>query len=182
MSHLILCGTWARSSWSDDYPFGWTEGEWSECERFVREDWGKPVSDADSPGVHDQTFRSWYATLMRQGASPLAILFLGEMSRAVDVRSLLPRVAVPALVVHRIGDRVVDVANGRYLAERIPDARWVELQGDDFVLWAGDLVALADEMEEFLTGRRIGPGGHEGRRDGHVHRRGGFHDASRSAR
>ena len=157
VSHLILCGTWARSSWSEDYPLGWTEEEWSEFERFVREDWGKPARDAASPDEHDEAFRSWYATLMRQGASPRAVLLLGEMSRAVDVRSLLPRVAVPTLVMHRTGDRVVDVGNGRYLAERIPDARWVELPGDDFVLWAGDMDAIADEMEEFLTGRRIGP-------------------------
>jgi class 3 adenylate cyclase len=157
VSHLILCGTWARSSWSEDYPLGWTEEEWSEFERFVREDWGRPARDAASPGEHDEAFRSWYATLMRQGASPRAVLLLGEMSRVVDVRSLLPRVAVPTLVMHRTGDRVVDVGNGRYLAERIPEARWVELPGDDFVLWAGDMDAIADEMEEFLTGRRIGP-------------------------
>jgi class 3 adenylate cyclase len=157
VSHLILCGTWARSSWSEDYPLGWTEEEWSDFERFVREDWGKPAREAASPGVHDEAFRSWYATLMRQGASPRAVLLLGEMSRAVDVRSLLPRVSVPTLVMHRIGDHVVEVGNGRYLAERIPDARWVELPGDDFVLWAGDMDAIADEMEEFLTGRRIGP-------------------------
>jgi class 3 adenylate cyclase len=79
------------------------------------------------------------------------------MSRAVDVRSLLPAVAVPTLVMHRAGDPVVEVENGRYLAERIPGARWVELLGEDFVLWAGDLDTIADEMEEFLTGHRIGP-------------------------
>ena len=105
---------------------------------------------------HDEAFRNWYATLMRQGASPRAILLLGEMSKAVDVRSLLPRVAVPTLVMHRSGDRVVEVESGRYLAEHIPDARWVELAGEDFILWAGDLDTIADEMEEFLTGRRIG--------------------------
>jgi class 3 adenylate cyclase len=159
VSRLVLCGTWARSSWSDDYPFGWSEEDWSRFERFVREDWGKPESPHEdaSPGVHDEAFRSWYATLTRQGASPRAVLLLAEMSRTVDVRPLLPRVAVPTLVMHRIGDRVVDVENGRYLAERIPGARWVELPGEDFVLWAGDLDAIADEMEEFLTGRRIGP-------------------------
>ena len=158
VSHLILCGTWARSARSDDYPYGWTDEDWSDFVRFVREDWGKPESprDAAMPGHQDEAFRSWYAGLMRQGASPRAILLLGEMSRAVDVRSLLPRVAVPTLVMHRVGDRVVEVENGRYLAERIPGARWVELQGEDFVLWAGDLDAIADEMEEFLTGRRIG--------------------------
>src|SRR5262249_11475818 len=72
------------------------------------------------------------------------------------VRPLLPKVSVPTLVMHRTGDRVVEVGNGHYLAERIPDARWVELTGDEFLLWAGDLDAIADETEEFLTGRRIG--------------------------
>jgi class 3 adenylate cyclase len=159
VSHLILCGTWARSSRSEDYPFGWTDEDWSEFERFVREDWGKAdVSrDAAMSAARDEAFRNWYATLMRQGASPRAILLLAEMSRAVDVRSLLPRVAVPTLVMHRIGDRVVEVESGRYLADRIPGARWAELEGDDFVVWAGDMDAIADEIEEFLTGRRIGP-------------------------
>ena len=157
VSHLILCGTWAKSTRSDDYPFGWTDGDWADFERSVREDWGRSAREAALPGSYDEAFLSWYAALMRQGASPRAILLLGEMSRAVDVRPLLSRVAVPTLVMHRVGDRVVEVGNGRYLAQQIPGARWVELAGDDFVLWAGDLDAIADEMEEFLTGRRIGP-------------------------
>jgi class 3 adenylate cyclase len=159
VSHLILCGTWARSSWSDDYPIGWKDEDWEAFERYVRDDWGKIGSprEAVSSRSEDEAFRSWYATLMRQGASPRAVLLLGEMSRAVDVRPLLPEVAVPTLVMHRVGDTVVEVENGRYLAERIPGARWVELPGEDFVLWAGDLDTIADEMEEFLTGHRIGP-------------------------
>ena len=158
VSHLILCGTWATSTRSEDYPYGWTDEDWSEFERFVREDWGKPERQRDAalPGVYDEAFRDWLATLSRQGASPRAMLLLGEMSRAVDVRSLLPRVAVPTLVMHRTGDRVVEVENGRYLADRIPGAQWVELAGEDFVLWAGDMDTIAEEMEEFLTGRRIG--------------------------
>lgn len=78
------------------------------------------------------------------------------MTRAVDVRPLLPRVAAPTLVMHRTGDRVNPVEMGRYLADRIPDARWVELPGDDFNLWSGDIDTLGDEIEEFLTGRRSG--------------------------
>jgi class 3 adenylate cyclase len=158
VSHLILCDTWARSTRNDDYPYGWTDEDWSEFERFVREDWGRPESPRDVAvsGAHDEAFRNWYATLMRQGASPRAVLLLAEMSKAVDVRLLLPRVAVPTLVMHRAGDRVVEVESGRYLAERIPGARWVELTGEDFILWAGDLDTIADEMEEFLTGLRIG--------------------------
>ena len=156
VSHLILCGSWARSSRADDYPFGWTDEDWSDFERYVREDWGKPETPRNEVSSGDEAFRTWYSTLLRQGASPRAVLLLSEMSRAVDVRPLLPDVTVPTLVMHRAGDRVVEVGNGRYLAERIPGARWVELPGDDFVLWAGDLDAIADEMEEFLTGRRIG--------------------------
>jgi class 3 adenylate cyclase len=157
VSHLILCGAWATSSRKDDYPFGWTDDDWAEFEHYVRTDWGKPASPREViASSDDAAFQSWYATLMRQGASPRAVLLLAEMSRAVDVRPLLPRIDVPTLVMHRVGDSVVPVDNGRYLAERIPGARWVELPGDDFVLWAGDLDAIADEIEEFLTGRRLG--------------------------
>ncbi len=161
ISSLILLGTFAKGSWSEDYPMGPTDDEWLEFERWVRDDWGKeaatlPFNVAPSR-VDDDEFRRWWATLMRLGASPRAILLLGEMTRAVDVRELLTHVTVPTLVMHRAGDLVNDVAHGRYLAERIPEARWVELPGDEFALWAGDMTGLADEVEEFLTGQRSGP-------------------------
>jgi class 3 adenylate cyclase len=159
VSHLILIGTYAKGGWSEDYPLGWREEEWSNFERFVRDEWGKNESLGEvAPSVAgDEGFRRWYSSLMRQGASPRAVLLLAEMTRGVDVRDLLPGLTVPTLVMHRVGDRVNDVGHGRYLAERIPGARWVGLPGEDFVLWAGDTDSIADEVEEFLTGRRIGP-------------------------
>ena len=159
VSHLVLCGTFAKGGWTEDYPFGWKERDWQDFERFVRDEWGRDESSNDvaPSAAGDDGFRRWYSTLMRQGASPRAVLLLAEMTKAVDVRDLLPGIAVPTLVMHRVGDRVNDVGHGRFLAERIPGARWVELPGDDFVLWAGDTGAIADEVEEFLTGRRIGP-------------------------
>ena len=158
VSRLILCGTYAKASWSEDYPIGWTDEEWAEFRQFVKDDWGttKRIEDAAPSLARDEAFRQWYATLMRVGASPRAVLLLGEMTSSVDVRPLLPRVAVPTLVMHRIGDRLNSVEHGRYLAERIPGARWVELPGEDFALWAGDTDTLVDEVEEFLTGRRGG--------------------------
>jgi class 3 adenylate cyclase len=57
---------------------------------------------------------------------------------------------------HRVGERINQVALGRFLADRIPGARWVELPVDDFLFWAGDTDTIADEVEEFLTGRRGG--------------------------
>jgi class 3 adenylate cyclase len=126
----------------------------------VREDWGTTQrEELVAPSMAgDRAFLQWSATLMRLGASPRAILLLGEMTKTVDVRALLPQIAVPTLVMHRIGDRINEVDHGRYLADRIPGARWVELPGDDFLLWAGDTDGIVDEIEEFLTGRRGGAG------------------------
>ncbi len=159
VTSLILCGTYAKASWSDDYRAGWTDEEWSDFQRWVRDDWGKEADSLENVApsrVDDNEFGRWWATLMRLGASPRAVLLLGEMTKSVDVRDLLPRLTVPTLVMHRVGDRVNEIAQGRYLAERIPGARWVELPGEDFALWAGDLTALAEEIEEFLTGHRSG--------------------------
>jgi class 3 adenylate cyclase len=155
---LILCGTYAKASRSDDYPLGWTDEEFADFRQFVRDDWGttERMENIAPSMVGDQPFLRWCATLSRVGASPRAILLLGEMTRSVDVRPLLPQIAVPTVVMHRIGDRINEVDHGRYLAERIPGARWVELPGDDFLLWAGDIDTIADEVEEFLTGRRGG--------------------------
>ena len=160
MSSLVLCGTYARARWSEDYPIGWTDEDWNDFERSVRERWGTTSDeriDLVAPSMAgDEAFRRWLAELMRQGASPRAVLLLGEMTRGVDVRELLPRISVPTLVVHRVGDRINPIAHSRHLAERIPGARFVELPGDDFILWAGDTDAIVDEVEEFMTGHRGG--------------------------
>ena len=155
---LILCGTYAKASRSDDYPWGWTVEEFADFRRFVRDDWGTTERmERIAPSMTgDQAFLQWSATLSRVGASPRAIMLLGEMTMSVDVRPLLSQIAVPTLVMHRIGDRVNEVEHGRYLAEQIPGARWVELPGDDFLFWAGDTDVIVDEVEEFLTGRRGG--------------------------
>ena len=155
---LILLGTYAKAGWSEDYPFGWTEEAFADFQRSVKAGWGKTESvESTAPSmVDDPAFLQWAATLMRAGASPRAVLLLAEMTGSVDVRSLLPQVAVPTLVMHRAGDKVNAVAHGRYLADRIPGARWVELPGEDFLLWAGNTDIIADEVEEFVTGRRSG--------------------------
>ena len=77
-----------------------------------------------------------------------------EMINALDVRAVLPAIRVPTLIMHRRGDRLIDVSNARYLAEQIPGARYVELPGNDHIYFAGDADALLDEIEEFVTGAR----------------------------
>jgi class 3 adenylate cyclase len=76
------------------------------------------------------------------------------MNKQIDVRPILSAVRVPTLVVHRTGDRTIRLAQGRYLAEHIPGARFVELPGDDHIPWVADMDAIVDEVEVFLTGAR----------------------------
>jgi class 3 adenylate cyclase len=159
---LILVGSYATATRRDDYPLGWTEEDWDEFRRMVRRGWGSADAfdafEQPSPSVlGDEAFRHWEATLMRLSASPSAAILLGEMTQATDVRELLPRVAVPTLVMHRAGDQVVPVGHSRYLTEHIRGAQWVELPGEEFTIWAGDTDAITDEIEEFLTGTRTGP-------------------------
>ena len=75
----------------------------------------------------------------------------------IDTISVLPAVQAPTLVVHRSGDRWIAAGHGRFLAEHIPGARYVEFPGDDHLFYVGDADAVLDEIEEFLTGVRHGP-------------------------
>jgi class 3 adenylate cyclase len=105
----------------------------------------------------DPAFVSWTKRYFRGSASPRGAAELLRMNSMIDVRDVLPAIRVPALLVYRTGDVDVDVEEGRYIASRIPGARFVELPGADHFLWAGDADAILDEIEGFLTGVRRGP-------------------------
>ena len=79
------------------------------------------------------------------------------MNTRVDIRGVLPTIRVPTLVLHRTGDLDAAVEGGRYIAEHVSGAKYVELPGDDHLPWCGDQDALIDEIEEFLTGSRHEP-------------------------
>jgi class 3 adenylate cyclase len=88
------------------------------------------------------------------GASPGAAVALTQMNEEIDVRNVLPSIRVPSIVIHRTDDQCLKVEEGRFVAERIPGAKFVELQGNDHLPFVGDQDAILDEMEEFLTGVR----------------------------
>jgi class 3 adenylate cyclase len=79
------------------------------------------------------------------------------MNIEVDVRPILSTIQVPTLILHRSGDRLVDIGGARYMAERIPHAKFVELPGEDHLWYVGDTDAILNEVEEFLTGVRHAP-------------------------
>ncbi|HTZ77462.1 MAG TPA: alpha/beta fold hydrolase [Stellaceae bacterium] len=106
-----------------------------------------------APGMRqNERFRDWWARFERLGASPAAAIALARMNAGIDVRRVLPTIRVPTLVLHRTGDVRVNVAAGRYLAQFIDGARYVELPGSDHLVWVGDVDRIVDEIEEFLTG------------------------------
>jgi class 3 adenylate cyclase len=103
----------------------------------------------------DETFKRWWARFERMAASPSAAITIMRMNSEIDIRHVLPSVRVPTLVLHRAGDLLLHVSAGRYLAQHIPGAKYIELPGSDHFPWAGDTARLADEVEEFLTGARL---------------------------
>jgi len=107
-----------------------------------------------APGMRqNERFRDWWARFERLGASPAAAIALARMNAEIDVRRVLPIIRVPTLVLHRTGDVRVNVAAGRYLAQSIDTARYIELPGSDHLVWVGDVDRIVDEIEEFLTGQ-----------------------------
>ena len=120
----------------------------------VEELWGTGrLVPGFAPSLADDiAFRKWWARFERLGASPSAVKTLMRMNSEIDIRGILPVIRVPTLVMHRVGDPRVNVAAGRYLAEHIAGARYVELPGNDHLFCAGDSRRILDEIEKFLTG------------------------------
>ena len=155
-SSLILYGAMARAAWSPDNPWGRNEEQQAARLRLVEENWGKGHSvDLYTPSLAtDEQYRTWAKRTERAAASPGAALAILRMNHEIDVRHVLPTIGVPTLVLHRTGDRPLNVQHGRYLAQHIRGAKYVELPGDDHNPWAGDTDALCDEIQVFLTGTR----------------------------
>lgn len=150
---LVMIGSYARRFEAPDYPWGQTREDATAFCRSILDNWGGPVGlEARAPSLAaDREFRDWWAAYLRMGASPGAALALTLMNSQIDVRDVLPTVRVPTLVLHRRGDRCLPVEGGRYLASRIPGARFVELAGDDHLPFVGDQDEMLREIETFLS-------------------------------
>jgi pimeloyl-ACP methyl ester carboxylesterase/DNA-binding winged helix-turn-helix (wHTH) protein/class 3 adenylate cyclase len=153
---LVMIGTYAKRIRDEQYPWGPTTEQRQHFFDQIRAEWGGPVGlEERAPSVAtDPQFREWWATYLRMGASPGAALALTQMNAEIDVRPVLPTIRVPTMVIHRTGDQCLKVEEGRYVANQIPGARFVELPGDDHLPFVGDQNSMLDEVEEFLTGVR----------------------------
>jgi pimeloyl-ACP methyl ester carboxylesterase/class 3 adenylate cyclase len=156
-SALILGASYARRTWAPDHPWGLDEEAQRRILDGYEERWGRIGFGARSIApslVDDERFQEWYAQAQRFSGTPASARAWFQVTMEIDVRDVLPAIRVPTLVIHRSGDRVIPVESGRYLAEHIPDAKFVEVPGDDHFPFVGDIDAIVDEIEEFLTGSR----------------------------
>jgi class 3 adenylate cyclase len=158
-SALILANTAARFVAADDYPIGISAEVGEALLAQLDQGWGTDALLAVflPSRAGDERFRHWYMKMQRALASPkLAQSFLRTMLE-VDVRTVLPLVHAPTLILHRRDVQFLPIGHARYLAEHIPDARLVELPGADApLIWEQPQLAL-DLIEEFLTGVRRPP-------------------------
>jgi pimeloyl-ACP methyl ester carboxylesterase len=156
---VIMIGGYARRLWAPDYPWGPTAEQREAFIIAMERDWGGPLGIEDrAPSLaNDPDFRRWWAAYLRMGASPGAAAALTRMNAEVDIRHVLPSIHVPALVIHRSGDRCLRIEEGRFLAERIPGARMVELPGDDHLPFAGDQDSILAAVERFIAELRDTP-------------------------
>ncbi len=150
---LVAIGGFARSMWAPDYPPGFSEEQWREvC-----------VAIAGIFGSRDEAraavrFLARYtdeelelsAAYHRRSASPGALDALVAMDHDIDVRHVLPSVRAPAMLVHGTHDMMASIDGARYMAERIPGARLLELPGELHVPIGPALDQTMDEIEQFL--------------------------------
>jgi pimeloyl-ACP methyl ester carboxylesterase len=147
---LVIYGSMAR--WADTL----SESALEFMNEYFESGWGSgDLAAVIAPTLsEDEDFHRWFGRLERLTATPGVAKQLTSWTAEIDVRAALPAITAPTLVLHRTDDMAAPIEGGRYLAEHIPGARFVELPGDEHYPFVGDVDLVVDEIEEFLTGER----------------------------
>ncbi len=155
---LVLFNTAARLTAAPDYPWGAPEERLLEIVRRQAQSWaagdGDHLARLAPSRVDDPRFTEQLVHLGRGAVSPGAVAHYFRQSVLTDVRELLPAIQAPTLVLQRAHDSIAGPELGRYLADQIPGARYVELGGADHFWFLDHADEVVDEVEEFLTGTR----------------------------
>jgi class 3 adenylate cyclase/pimeloyl-ACP methyl ester carboxylesterase len=157
---LVLYEATPRMTSTPGYDWPLTREERESYVEEIRTNWGTGawVLGLSSPlGSPDGPLRDWSGKLERLAASPGTAVSLFRMHSEVDVRPVLPSIQAPTLVLHRPGDKFIDIRHSRYIAEHVPGAKLVELPGEHTLPFGPGQDELIDDLEEFLTGARHAP-------------------------
>ncbi len=160
VTSLALVNSFARWQRADDYPIGMPEETRQRLLDRWNQHWGftAEILGLTAPSLaHDPTYRAWYTRYQRLCMPPGPAQTMYRWVTSLDVRSVLPHVHTPTLVVGRTKGRHHRIEHSRYLAENLAGATLVELEGaDTYPFVAGDYQRVLDEIEEFFTGHRGG--------------------------
>ncbi len=163
VSNLVIINGAARTLRAPDYPIGFEIRDEDPYTTVAMEpdavDQGFDMLGFIAPSmVDDDAFRAWWDMAGNRAASPSMARAIILTVRHSDVRDTLARITAPTLVLHRENCEFCPIANGRYIAEHIAGAHFVELPGEDALYWTADTAPMLDEIEEFVTGVRGGFG------------------------
>lgn len=158
-SALLTFGSYPSRLIAPDYPWGVNESDLEKIAASVRAGWGKePVGmDMRVPSRKDDpAYAEWWTRYCIRSVTPRAAIALLRMNAQIDIRPILPAIRVPTLIMHRTGDRALNVGGSRLMAKLVPGARYIEYAGDDHLPWtqANDADRIADDIQEFVTGSR----------------------------
>lgn len=155
ITKLVLAGTFARMLWAPDYEIGAQPERFEEAFAFFREQWGTgDVMRVFIQGAPDEAL-PFLAKYERNACTPHVVEEIMRRNVEMDVRSALDAINVPVLILHQRGDPVVHVRHARYMAERIPDARYIEYDADVHADW--NRADFSPEVREFLLGDAPAP-------------------------
>jgi class 3 adenylate cyclase len=149
VSALSLVNTYARLARGPDYAPGIPD---ELRDRILEVSYTDDRTADFLAGNSDEAFRSWWHRYQRLSVSPGTAAVMRRMIFDIDVRSVLPSIQAPTLVLHRRDDPWIRIDHARYVAQTIPGARLVELPGNEDLYFLGDADRLLDQVEEFLTG------------------------------
>jgi len=154
---LITFGIFAKRIYAPNYPWAPTIEERQVVYDMIKNNWGSGEMNLESLApskANDKVFMDWLANYFRSGASPSAALVLTKMNTEVDIIDILGSIKVPTLIMQRTNDIDVKIEEGRFIAERIPGARFVEFEGNDHLFWVGNTKEVLDEMKAFILNDR----------------------------
>jgi class 3 adenylate cyclase len=169
VSHLVMVDAVASMLRNEDLPWEWDEEQWEARIAEVVDDWGTESPDRIAKDQHlwtdhgaeppDERYVRWAAKMERATMGPGTMVAETRKFMATDIRAVLPAIHAPTLIVHRRKSPYYDPRSPRYVADHLPNGRYVEIDSSpDGLPWTGPSEALTDEVEEFLLGTRTGPG------------------------